>query len=248
MAPSGGGRGEHLGHGVDRETGQRSELQPAHVQGDPEQRQTQHGDHAEHGGEGDGRGYVLAVRPDHRGHGGDGGVAADGVAAGHQRRHPVWEPEQPAHAVAGGDRASDHGGDADQERRPGGEDGRRADRGAKQHHGDLQQHLGAEVHPRAPAGAGRPGRADDCAHQDRQDQALQPGAAEQAMFQALEEVGRERDENAQADTRQHPRQRAPDLAHGEVESPGRVRTEHVVESGEGHRTVFRLPTNDALPL
>ena len=140
--------------------------------------------------------------PMDRGHGGDGGVAADGIAAGDEDRHPLRQAEDPADGVARRDRHDDDEGDADQQRRPDREHGADAHGGAEEHDGDLEQRLGAELETGVPKAGGCPRAADGDAEQDGEDQRLQPGPAHEADLDRLQQVGRGRHEQAETDAGQ----------------------------------------------
>ncbi|MNV45238.1 hypothetical protein D3C71_1370270 [compost metagenome] len=195
--PGRGGGGQDLRHGVDGQAGQNADLGrvKAHQSADDGDQQD-HGD-AENGGEADGGGHVLALGLDHRGHGGDGGVAADGVAAGHQQGHGGRQAEGPAQGVAADDGQNDDADDGQQEDRPERHDGGARHGRAQQGHGDFQQGLGAELDAGHPDIRRGPEQADARAHQDGDDQALDPGVAEQRSLDQLQGEGDGADPGAQ---------------------------------------------------
>jgi hypothetical protein len=139
---------------------------------------------------------TTAVRADHGRHRGDGGIAADRIAAGHQDGHALRQPERAADGVAGGDGNRDHGHDAAQQRRPQRHHGARADRRAKHHHRDFQQDPGAERDARAPARPRCPGGADRHAQQDREHQSFQIRLPDEPHLDRLQDRGNAGDRQA----------------------------------------------------
>ena len=90
------GRGENLRHRIDGQSGQHAVLRERQPEDRHQQRQGEHDDDAEDRGERDGGGDILRLCADHGRNGGDGGVAADRVAAGDQHRHAPRQAEPAA--------------------------------------------------------------------------------------------------------------------------------------------------------
>ncbi len=154
-----------------------------------EQRQADHHQHADCGGEGYGGGDIIAVGVDHRRDGGDRRVAADRIAARDQDRHLHRQAEQPAQAEARPQRQCHGGEDPDQQRRPGRKDGAEAERGAEQGDGDLEQLLGAEGDAGAEAIPGGPCGADGHPDQDGHHQGFDIGVVEDVFLDDLDADG-----------------------------------------------------------
>ena len=180
-------RGEYLRHRVDGEAGHHAVGVVRERERLAERREAEHQRHAEHRREPDRRRHIVRLGADHRGHGGDGGVAADRVAAGEEDGDRLAEAEQPTDAVARAERGGDGEEDAEQQQRAGAEQERQVERGAEQHDGHLEQNLRAEADARCPARAGPPRRPDDRPDQDGEDDRLHVGVAECGGLESLDE-------------------------------------------------------------
>jgi hypothetical protein len=189
-----------------------------------------------HGGAGDGGRHILSRCADHRRHCGDGGIAADGIAAGNQRYHQVRQAEQPPDGVAGTDRHHHHAGNAGQKPRAGGDQGPQTHGGAEHPHGHLQQKPRADIDARAKPTAWRPDAAQRGAEQNSEHERLQLGALPDHAFGMLENHGH----YGNRTTEQYARQQGGRSPAARPRGRGRIPAEMCCCGGKNDEMSFRM--------
>lgn len=189
------GRGQHLRHSIDAEPGDDAILPLADPEERKSERQQQDDEDAERGGKGDGGGYIFGRGADDGRRRHDGGIAANGIAAGNERRKAGIEPQCAANAIAEGQGDNDDQHDGRDHHGADLQHGTGADRAAEEDHGHFKHGFRRQIDPGTKA-RGEPEKAvhgdpgDDC-----HDEPIENDPAEKASLKALRKKSEHSDAN-----------------------------------------------------